>query len=203
MMRTPSARRVSRTLNSACAAWGALCRSVALGRGTTLHAWGQLPIGRGGQTRRRWGGQCLKDALGKSAVLMALAAALLMAAATAQADDAVYRAFGGADGIQRVVNDFVADVHADPRTRPYFAKASDKRLRIMLAKQFCSVTGGPCVYDGSSMKAVHSNLKIDRAAFNAVVEVLQGAMDKHHVPFQAQNQLLAKLAPMYRDIETR
>ena len=77
------------------------------------------------------------------------------------------------------------------------------RLRIMLAKQFCSVTGGPCVYDGSSMKAVHSNLKIDRAAFNAVVEVLQGAMEKHGVPFRAQNQLLAKLAPMYRDIETR
>jgi hypothetical protein len=26
-------------------------------------------------------------------------------------------------------------------------------------------------------------------------------MDKHDVPFTAQNQLLVKLAPMYRDVE--
>ena len=26
-------------------------------------------------------------------------------------------------------------------------------------------------------------------------------MDKHDVPFSAQNKLLAKLAPMYRDVE--
>jgi hemoglobin len=46
-------------------------------------------------------------------------------------------------------------------------------------------------------------LNIDRAAFNALVEDLQKAMDKNDVPFHAQNRLLAKLAPMYRDIEER
>jgi hemoglobin len=28
-------------------------------------------------------------------------------------------------------------------------------------------------------------------------------MDKHQVPFRAQNKLLAKLAPMHRDVITR
>ncbi len=37
---------------------------------------------------------------------------------------------------------------------------------------------------------------------NALVEQFQYAMDKHNVPFSAQNELLAKLAPMYRQIET-
>ena len=32
------------------------------------------------------------------------------------------------------------------------------------------------------------------------IEALQDAMDKHDVPFRAQNKLLALLAPMHRDI---
>lgn len=171
--------------------------------GTTLARWIAGGLNAVGAAWRSCDRPRMTCDLRNSVTVVAVACTLLMVTAPAHADDAVYRAFGGADGIQRVVNDFVADVHVDPRTQAYFAKASDKRLRVMLAKQFCSVAGGPCTYDGSSMKAVHSNLKIDRAAFNAVVEVLQGAMEKNGVPFRAQNQLLAKLAPMYRDIETR
>ena len=52
------------------------------------------------------------------------------------------------------------------------------------------------------MKAAHASMKVNREAFNALVEQFQFAMDKHQVPFSAQNKLLAKLAPMYRDIET-
>ena len=44
---------------------------------------------------------------------------------------------------------------------------------------------------------------IGRGHFNALVEDLQIAMDKRGIPFRAQNRLLAKLAPMYREIETR
>jgi hemoglobin len=32
--------------------------------------------------------------------------------------------------------------------------------------------------------------------------VLQVAMDQHDVPFSAQNKLLAKLAPMHREVVT-
>ena len=45
-------------------------------------------------------------------------------------------------------------------------------------------------------------MKVNREAFNALVEQFQFAMDKHNVPFSAQNKMLAKLAPMYREIET-
>ena len=53
------------------------------------------------------------------------------------------------------------------------------------------------------MKRSHEGQNIDRAAFNALVEDLQDAMDKNGVPFHAQNKLLAKLAPMYRDVQDR
>jgi len=47
---------------------------------------------------------------------------------------------------------------------------------------------------------VHEGFDIDRASFNALVEVLQEAMDAQGIPFSAQNKLLAQLAPMHRDI---
>lgn len=39
--------------------------------------------------------------------------------------------------------------------------------------------------------------------FNALAEDLQVSMNKEHVSFPAQNQLLAKLAPMQHAIVTR
>jgi len=132
-----------------------------------------------------------------------LLAALLLAAPAAHAEATLYETFGGEAGIARITDDFIANVYADPRTSPYFAKASVRRLRQQLADHLCAKLDGPCRYTGSSMKNVHSNLQIDRAAFNAVVEDLQEAMQKNGVPFRAQNALLARLAPLHRDIETR
>lgn len=41
------------------------------------------------------------------------------------------------------------------------------------------------------------------AQFNALAEDLQFAMDSANVPFRAQNKLLAKLAPMLKDMNNR
>jgi len=49
---------------------------------------------------------------------------------------------------------------------------------------------------------VHADLTIDQADFNALVEVLQDAMDAQGIPFAQQNRLLALLAPMHREIVT-
>ena len=53
------------------------------------------------------------------------------------------------------------------------------------------------------MGPLHAGLGIREADFNALVEDLQKAMDAQGVPFRAQNKLLAKLAPMHREIITR
>lgn len=128
---------------------------------------------------------------------------LIAGAPAARADTALYDAFGGEAGLVRISDDFIANLTSDPRTQPYFAKSSLKRLREKFPEHFCEQLGGPCKYTGSSMLSVHKNLHIDRIAFNAVVENLQKAMDKNDVPFTAQNALLARLAPMHREIETR
>jgi hemoglobin len=53
------------------------------------------------------------------------------------------------------------------------------------------------------MKKSHENLKIGSADFNRLVEVLQDTLDARGVPFATQRELLARLAPMHRDIITR
>jgi hemoglobin len=142
----------------------------------------------------------MKTLTARIAVAVAAAACFALPPA-AFADEALYQQFGGEEGLQRIADDLIANSFSNPRTAPYFAKASVKRLRVQLAAHFCEQVGGPCKYTGSSMKNIHAPMHIDRAAFNALVENLQAAMDKNDVPFRAQNKLLAALAPMYRDIE--
>ena len=118
-------------------------------------------------------------------------------------DAALLQAFGGEEGLRRLADDFVDRMHADPRIGHYLAKTKLPTLKKNLADQLCQWLAGPCVYEGDSMRASHAELGIDRADSLAHVEVLQASMDAHGIDFRGQNQLLARLAPMYRDIIKR
>lgn len=113
----------------------------------------------------------------------------------------VFKQFGGRDGLVALMDDFMVQLLADPRTRPFFAEADQARIKAHLVEQFCVILGGDCTYTGRDMKTAHAGMGVDRAAFNALVEDLQVAMGKRGIPFRAQNKLLARLAPMHREIE--
>jgi hemoglobin len=138
-------------------------------------------------------------------VLRALCLAALLSAApsVSLADDAVYKQFGERPGLTALVDDFMAIVLSDSRINHTFADASIPRVKLMLVEQFCELTGGPCKYEGKDMRSAHAAIPISNAQFNALAEDLQIAMERARVPFRAQNKLLAKLAPMQRDIVTR
>lgn len=118
-------------------------------------------------------------------------------------DDRLYAELGGQERIQRFTDDFYDRMLQDARIARYFDGMNVKHLKRVLADYFCVVAGGPCVYDGVGMKDAHAHLSIDRAAFNALVENLQAAMDAAGVPFASQNRLLARMAFFHRDIVTR
>lgn len=118
-------------------------------------------------------------------------------------DPKVLAAFGGMDGVGRIVDDLVERVQADPRTSEIFKASDFVRLRRTLKEQFCYILGGGCDYTGRDMKSVHTDHGVTNKEFGALVEQLQLAMDKEGVPFAMQNRLLAKLAPMKRDTVNR
>lgn len=127
-------------------------------------------------------------------------------AASAPRDPAlkpVFAEFGGKPGLVALVNDFMDNLMADPVTRPFFANADRDHIKKELVDQFCVILDGPCTYTGRDMASTHKGMGVNRADFNALVEDLQTAMNKHKIPFRAQNKLLAKLAPMHRVIITK
>ena len=133
------------------------------------------------------------------AVTPVLAQAQTIAGAQA---DALYSALGEKIGITKLADDFVNRLKVDPRLTPAFKDSSAKNLKLMLAQQFCKVSGGPCVYEGDDMKSAHAHMQITKTDFHALVEVLQESMDAMGIAFTTQNQLLARLAPMHRDVIT-
>jgi len=115
----------------------------------------------------------------------------------------VFEQFGGKPGLVALVNDFMDNLMADPVTKPFFANADREHIKKELVDQFCVILDGPCTYTGRDMASVHKGMGVNRTDFNALVEDLQTAMNKHKIPFRAQNKLLAKLAPMHDVIITK
>ncbi len=121
----------------------------------------------------------------------------------AAADDDLYNAFGGKTGLAALMDDFVARLVVDSRTKPFFERADLDNLKAQLTDQLCALSGGPCQYGGRDMKAAHEGMGVRTSHFNALVEVLQQSMDAKKIPFPVQNRMLALLAPMHRDIITK
>ena len=115
----------------------------------------------------------------------------------------VYKQFGEQAGLVALMDLFMSKLVADPRTRRFFENADQVAVKKHLVEQFCVILGGPCNYTGRDMRTAHKGFDIDRGQFNALVELLQQSMSERGIPFRAQNKLLAKLAPMHRDIEHR
>lgn len=112
----------------------------------------------------------------------------------------LYQAFGEQAGIRALMDDFVLRLKADARIGEQFRDTQLDNLARQLTDQVCQLAGGPCVYKGPDMKEAHANMDVKRSHFNALVEVLQQSMDARGIPFPRQNQLLALLAPMHRDV---
>lgn len=127
-----------------------------------------------------------------------LATAILMLSLNVSAS--TFEDFGQKAGLVKLMDQFMADLVSNEKTRPHFEKADQKRIKEQLVEQFCEVLEGPCKYTGKSMAQSHSGLDISKNEFNALVEVLRTTMSKQNIPVRAQNKLLAKLAPMHRDI---
>jgi hemoglobin len=140
-------------------------------------------------------------------VMGAVLAATLAACASTSTEQAsgptLYQRLGGREAIKGVVDDFVANMVADPRVNSRFKgmqPAAVSKLQTNLADQICDATGGPCAYLGRDMKTTHKGMGITEAEWNATVENLVKALNKFRVPPKEQQELLSALSGMKKDI---
>jgi hemoglobin len=137
------------------------------------------------------------------AVLMAVVALTVSACASAPPEPTLYQRLGGRDAIKGVVDDFVANVVADPRVNSRFKglqPAAVAKLQTNLADQICDATGGPCAYLGRDMKTAHAGMRITDAEWSATVDDLVKSLNKFKVGSKEQQELLAILGPLKKDI---
>src|SRR5213593_2032120 len=106
----------------------------------------------------------------------------------------------GRDAIGVVVESFVANLVTDTRVNARFQGKPLGKLTSSLADQICEASGGPCSYYGQDMKTTHQGMKITEAEWNATVEDLVKALDKHKVGEREKKELLGALGPMKADI---
>lgn len=135
-----------------------------------------------------------------AAALVAGAGAFAQSAPQRTADDSLYQALGGKAGLTTLMDRFMERLLADARMRPFFKDTDQQHVKEELVLQICEVSGGPCRRSGPDMKKAHDGMDVTRGDFNALVEVLQDTMDAQGIPFRDQNRLLARLAPMHREI---
>jgi hemoglobin len=151
----------------------------------------------------------MKRALGWGGVLLFVAVTLGACASMGKETStapSLYRRLGGREGIAMVVGDFTANMAADPRVNARFKGMKPpevEKFKSNLADQICDAAGGPCSYLGKDMKTAHAGMKISETEWNATVENLVKALDKHKVDAKSKQDLLGALAPMKGDIVGR
>jgi len=97
----------------------------------------------------------------------------------------LYQRLGGYDVIAAVVDDYMASMRTDPRMQRFrVGRSADSRARSrqLLIDQLCALAGGPCVYIGRDMKTSHAGLEITESEWEANMQYIVRALDRHEIP---------------------
>ncbi|MGY4878732.1 group I truncated hemoglobin [Vreelandella aquamarina] len=131
-----------------------------------------------------------------------LSTALLTAGCVAPSTSelTLYDRIGGQSTINAVVENLLYRIADDDEVVRFFANTNIDLFAESFATQLCDISNGPCHYDGPPMDRAHQTMGITDAHFNRVVAYLDAAMQEEGVPLAARNDLLGRLAPLYRDV---
>jgi hemoglobin len=129
--------------------------------------------------------------------------AMLLLYASAHAAEPLFFRMGGEAKLKPAMDELVAVMLEDERINFVFAQTDLTKFKHLLYTQLCELAGGPCIYDGRDMRTAHAKLPITNAQFNALAEDLYIAFDRVGVSYALQNEMIALLAPMQRDIVKR
>ena len=112
----------------------------------------------------------------------------------------LYERLGGTEAITRIASDLVDSHLANPSIATRFADSDLPKMKNGAATFFIAGTGGPNVYEGKDMLAVHKGMNISAAEFVAVLDDALGVLEKHNVGQREQEEVLFVLFSMRSQI---
>ena len=112
----------------------------------------------------------------------------------------VYERLGYQSGVEKVVDNFLANVAGDDRVNGRFADTDMAKLRGHLIDQVCEATDGPCTYTGKSMREAHTGMGITEAEFAIIAGHFSAAMAQEGVSESDHATVMSVLSAMQGDI---
>ncbi|BDF96585.1 group 1 truncated hemoglobin [Pseudoalteromonas sp. KAN5] len=112
----------------------------------------------------------------------------------------LYQQLDGQAGLERLVDSFINQIGNDEQVFHYFEHANISHFRAGFLNHLCVLTDGPCEYTRDSMVDIHTGMNITEADFNHVVDLLINAMNEQNIDHTVQNKILAKMAPLRKEI---
>jgi hemoglobin len=102
--------------------------------------------------------------------------------------------------LDKVVENLINIIGQDDVIFPHFANSNVSYFRKSLTLFLCDIVDGPCQYSGDTMQDIHRGMYINKNQFNHFVELFIEAMDASDISYPIQNELLARLAPLRKNI---
>lgn len=102
----------------------------------------------------------------------------------------LFERLGGSDAIRKISSDLVDNHLTNPKVSPRFAAADTGKLKKAAGDFFITGSGGPAVYTGEDMIAVHRNMNISGEEFLAVLDDAMGALEKNSVGQREKEEVL-------------
>jgi hemoglobin len=113
---------------------------------------------------------------------------------------------GGTYVLAQVVDDFVDGMLADPVIRAnaavrQAAKPSRRAgLKFQITSLLCQETGGPCKYEGQTMRETHQSMDISDREWGVMVWTFKRALARADVPAAEREELMNVLQTTKGDI---
>ncbi|MCZ6565939.1 MAG: group 1 truncated hemoglobin [Gammaproteobacteria bacterium] len=141
-------------------------------------------------------------------ILSILVAAVMLLACSSESPDtsaptekSLYDRMGGQKKVKAIVEDIWNNHSANPIVKDRFADSDPAYVKKRVFEIFAAASGATDVqYNGLDMKAAHKGMNISEMEFNAVVDDVLAACEKHKIAQQKRNEVLAILWSVRKDI---
>jgi hemoglobin len=105
----------------------------------------------------------------------------------------LYQRLGGAAGVARIVDDFVAEHMNNSLIKTRFEKSDVEHAKQMAREFIGAGTGGPEVYTGKDMLTAHKGMNISEQEYLAVMDDILLALTKNGIDEDSKKDVLAIL----------
>ena len=144
----------------------------------------------------------------KTSIAILLATFILVACSSEAPDTtsaptakSLYDRIGGKEKVKAIVEDIWNNHSKNPIVKDRFAGSDPSYVKKRVFEIFAAATGSTDVeYKGLDMKSAHKGMNINEMEFNAVVDDVLAACAMHKMAQQEQNEVLAILWSVRKDI---